>query len=169
MKIQHQVIVSLGTNQGNKLENILNCVQLINEKIGSVVRISKLYETPSWGFESDAFYNCALLVETPYEPAQVLEFALMIEHEMGRIRKEQLGYQARIIDVDLIFFEDRIINTDTLQIPHPLLQERKFVLMPVLDLGISWKHPVLNQTIAALLENCSDDSNCVVVQKLELN
>ncbi len=169
MKLQHQVILSLGTNQGNKLENILNCVQLISEKIGKVTRISMLYETPSWGFESDAFYNCALSVMTALEPIQVLELALSIEQEMGRIRKEQLGYQSRIIDIDLIFFEDKIVDEDSLQIPHPLMQGRKFVLMPLLDLNISWKHPILNQTIATLLENCPDDSNCKVVQKLGID
>ncbi|MGA9638486.1 2-amino-4-hydroxy-6-hydroxymethyldihydropteridine diphosphokinase [Flavobacterium sp.] len=169
MKLQHQVILSLGTNQGNKLENIEHCIQLINKKIGRVTQISKLYETPSWGFESYAFYNCALSVISSCEPIKVLETALAIEQEMGRIRKEQLGYQSRIIDIDLIFFEDRIITTDTLQIPHPLLQERKFVMMPLLDLDIPWKHPVLNQTIATLAENCSDNSNCMVIQNLKIN
>ncbi|WPR72772.1 2-amino-4-hydroxy-6-hydroxymethyldihydropteridine diphosphokinase [Flavobacterium sp. NG2] len=169
MKQQYQVILSLGTNQGDKLENILHCIQLITERIGVVIQVSKLYQTPSWGFESDPFYNCALSVLTTHEPTHVLELALMIEQEMGRIRKEQLGYQARSIDIDLIFFEDKILDTDTLQIPHPLLQERKFVLMPLLDLDIPWRHPILNQTMADLLENCSDDSNCVVVQDIVIH
>ncbi|WP_366186694.1 2-amino-4-hydroxy-6-hydroxymethyldihydropteridine diphosphokinase [Flavobacterium ovatum] len=167
MKLEQKVVLSLGTNQGDKLGNILFCIQLIKEKIGVVTQVSKLYESPSWGFESDAFYNCALEVKTTQSPSGILKNALSIEQEMGRIRKEQLGYQSRIIDIDLVFFGEELIDTVDLQIPHPLMQERKFVLMPVSDLKIQWKHPVFNQTITSLLENCQDQSDCVVVQEID--
>jgi 2-amino-4-hydroxy-6-hydroxymethyldihydropteridine diphosphokinase len=167
MKLEQKVVISLGTNQGDKLGNILFCIQLIKENIGAVTQVSKLYETSSWGFESDAFYNCALEVETTQNPIEILNNALSIEQEMGRVRKEHLGYQSRIIDIDLIFFGEEVINTLDLQIPHPLMQERKFVLLPVSDLNVQWKHPVFNQSIKSLLENCQDESDCVVVQEID--
>ncbi|WP_418264819.1 2-amino-4-hydroxy-6-hydroxymethyldihydropteridine diphosphokinase [Flavobacterium faecale] len=167
MNLEQKVILSLGTNQGDKLGNILFCIQLIKEQIGEVTQVSKLYETPSWGFESDAFYNCALEVATIQSPLEVLKKALSIEQEMGRVRQQQIGYQSRIIDIDLIFYGEQVIHTEELQIPHPLMQDRKFVLMPILDLNIQWKHPVLNKTIESLVGNCKDSSECLVVQDID--
>ncbi|MDG2432151.1 2-amino-4-hydroxy-6-hydroxymethyldihydropteridine diphosphokinase [Flavobacterium sp.] len=166
MKSQHQVVLSLGSNQGNKLETIEVCIALIHKEIGTVIQVSKIYETPSWGFESAAFYNCALVLHSFHTAQKVLNLALKIEKKLGRIRNNQAGYQARIIDIDLIAFDEEIINTDKLQAPHPLLQNRKFVLMPFLDLGIQWKHPVLHKTVAELLESTTDSSTCTVVTKV---
>ncbi|MCG9791449.1 2-amino-4-hydroxy-6-hydroxymethyldihydropteridine diphosphokinase [Flavobacterium algicola] len=166
MEDGQKIVLSLGTNQGNKLENILYCIQLIKERIGIVTQVSRVYQTPSWGFESDVFFNCALEVETKNSPHEILTIALSIEEDMGRIRKIQEGYQSRIIDVDLLFYGDEIINTDKLQIPHPLMQDRKFVLLPVSDLNLEWIHPILMQSIGDLIKNCSDSSECIVVQAL---
>lgn len=167
MKFKESVVLSLGTNQGDKLGNILFCIQLIKEKIGEINMVSKLYETPAWGFESAVFYNCALEVLTNQSPLEILRNALSIELEMGRTRSLELGYQSRIIDIDLVFYGEEVIQTDELQLPHPLMQKRKFVLMPVFDLNKSWKHPVLGQTIVDMLEQCEDESDCVVVQDID--
>jgi 2-amino-4-hydroxy-6-hydroxymethyldihydropteridine diphosphokinase len=167
MKSQHQLVLSLGSNQGNRLQNIEECLQLIHQKIGTVIRVSKLYETPSWGFDSDAFYNCALLVHTDTSAAVVLEQVLSIERQLGRVRGEVSGYQSRIIDIDLIAFDSEIIHSETLQIPHPLLQDRKFVLLPMLDLNLEWTHPVFQKTIPELVAITPDQSDCVVVQDLK--
>lgn len=86
MKSQHQVILSIGTNQGNRLENVERCIQLIHQEIGTVVKVSKVYETPSWGFDSEAFYNCALVLHTSHTSHLILEQALRIEKKMGRVR-----------------------------------------------------------------------------------
>ncbi|AWG20287.1 2-amino-4-hydroxy-6-hydroxymethyldihydropteridine diphosphokinase [Flavobacterium faecale] len=166
MKEGKKIVLSIGTNQGDKLENIVQCIQLIKEKIGMVTQVSKIYQTPSWGFESDPFFNCALELVSNKTPIETLELALAIEQEMGRTRSEQLGYQSRIIDIDLILFGNEVVDSEQLQLPHPLMQERKFVLLPLTDLNLDWEHPILKQSIPVLLENCSDQSECVVVQAL---
>ena len=167
MKSQHQVVLSLGSNQGNKLENIKECITLIHKEIGTVIQVSKLYETPSWGFESDAFYNCALVLHTFHTAQKVLNLASKVEKKLGRIRNDKSGYQSRMIDIDIIDFNEEIIATDKLQVPHPLMQNRKFVLLPFLDLEVNWKHPVLHKTAAELLELSPDESNCKVIGDLE--
>nr|WP_314864584.1 2-amino-4-hydroxy-6-hydroxymethyldihydropteridine diphosphokinase [uncultured Flavobacterium sp.] len=167
MKSQHQVVLSIGTNQGNRLENIERCLQIIHHEVATVVKVSKLYETPSWGFDSDAFYNAAILVHTFDSPAAILSKILQIEQQMGRVREEVLGYQSRVIDIDIIAFDSEIIKTEQLQVPHPLMQERNFVLKPMLDLNLEWIHPVLNQTVVELLSATEDISECVAVQSLE--
>ena len=110
MESQNQVVLSLGTNQGNRLENIEKSLELIHQEIGTVIKVSKLYETPSWGFDSDAFYNCVVLIHTFSPAAKILDEILKVEKRMGRVRDEVLGYQSRIIDIDLITFNEEVIN-----------------------------------------------------------
>jgi deoxyguanosine kinase len=167
MKVQHQVVLSLGSNQGNRLENIENCIDLIHQEVGTVIRVSRLYQTPAWGFESDAFYNCALVLHSAASAQKILNQVLKIEKQLGRVRSAQQGYQSRVIDIDLIAFDQEIIQSEKLQIPHPLMQERKFVLLPMQDLNLDWKHPVFKKTIAELLEISPDQSVCEVVQDLK--
>jgi deoxyguanosine kinase len=167
MKAQHQVVLSIGSNQGNRLENVERCIELIHLEIGTVIKVSKLYETPSWGFESDAFYNCALVLHTYSTAHKILTQVLKIEKRLGRLRNAEQGYQSRIIDIDLIAFDAQIIETEKLQIPHPLMQNRKFVLMPFQDLNLDWEHPVFKKTIPDLLLVTPDQSICTVVQELE--
>lgn len=167
MKAQHQVILSIGSNQGNRLENIKHCIRLIHQEIGTVIKVSRVYETPSWGFESDDFYNCALVLHTFDTAHKILSQALKIEKKLGRIRGAEKGYQSRIIDIDLIAFDEEIINSEKLQIPHPLMQNRNFVLLPVQDLNLDWKHPVYDKTISELLESSPDLSVCEAVHNLE--
>ena len=167
MKSQHQVVLSLGSNQGNRLENINHCLEFIHQEIGTIIKISKVYETPSWGFESDAFYNCAVVIHTFNSANKVLNQALKIEKKLGRIRSEEKGYQSRVIDIDLIAFDDEVIATEKLQIPHALMQNRKFVLLPFQDLDLHWEHPILKKSIALLLQESLDDSSCEVVHNLE--
>lgn len=167
MKSQHQVVLSIGSNEGNRLTNIQSCIELIHQEVGTVIQVSRLYETPAWGFESDAFYNCALTLHTSLSAQKILNQVLKIEKHLGRIRTNQQGYQSRIIDIDLIIFDDQIIKSDKLQIPHPLMQNRKFVLLPVQDLNLDWKHPVFQKTIAELIAITPDESICTVVQDLK--
>lgn len=166
MELQHQVILSLGTNQGNRLNNIELCLGLIHQEIGTIIKVSKLYETPSWGFESEAFYNCCLVLHSSKTAEQILEQVLLIEKKLGRIRNENVGYQSRIIDIDLIAFDCEVIHNDHLQIPHPLMQNRKFVLLPFQDLNLDWQHPILKKTIPELLQITTDESVCKVVKEL---
>ncbi|BDU24816.1 MULTISPECIES: 2-amino-4-hydroxy-6-hydroxymethyldihydropteridine diphosphokinase [unclassified Flavobacterium] len=167
MKLQHQVVLSIGSNQGSRLENIQKCIDLIHQKVGTVIQVSKLYETPAWGFESDAFYNCALLLHTNSSAQKILNQVLKVEKELGRIRLNQKGYQSRIIDVDLIVYDNEIIDSEKLKIPHPLMQNRNFVLLPMQDLKLNWKHPILQKTITELIAVTPDESVCTIVQDLK--
>ena len=167
MKSQNQVVLSLGTNQGNRLRNIEKCIDLIHQEVGTVIKISKLYETPSWGFDSDAFYNCALVLHTFLPANAVLTKILGVEKQLGRVRNSVSGYQSRIIDIDLIAFNEEVIETEDLQVPHPLMQNRNFVLLPMLDLNLNWMHPVFHKKIGELLEISPDLSDCTIVRKLE--
>ena len=167
MKVQHQVTLAIGSNQGNRLENIEHCLQLIHQEVGTVVRVSSLYESPSWGFESDAFYNCAVLIHTFSEAEVVLNQILELEKTLGRVRLNLEGYQARLIDIDLIFFDDEVIATDNLQVPHPLLQERNFVLLPLADLKLDIVHPILKKTVKELIAISTDASVCTNIGALK--
>ena len=168
MKSQNQSILSIGSNQGNRLETIQKCIQLIQLEIGTVFSVSKLYESPSWGFESDAFYNCAIAIHTHKSPQKVLSGILKIEKQLGRIRTSQDGYQPRIIDIDIISFENEVINTASLVIPHPQMQKRLFVLLPMKDLQLEFVHPVMNKSTQELIDSCEDKSSCKVVSNLDL-
>jgi deoxyguanosine kinase len=167
MELQHQVILSLGSNQGNRLKNIELCLELIHKEIGTIIKVSKLYETPSWGFDSEAFYNCVLILHSSKSPEKVLEQALEVEKKLGRIRNVSGVYQSRIIDIDLIAYDSEIIDIDHLQIPHPLMQNRKFVLLPFQDLNLNWLHPILKKTIPELILITPDESVCEIVQELK--
>jgi 2-amino-4-hydroxy-6-hydroxymethyldihydropteridine diphosphokinase len=168
MKSQHQVVLSIGTNQGNRLENIESCLQLIHHEVATVVKVSKVYETPSWGFDSEAFYNIAIVVHTFDSAAEILSKILEIEQQMGRVREDTLGYQSRIIDIDIVAFDNEIIATDQLQVPHPLMQDRIFVLKPMLDLNLEWIHPVFQKDVAELLFETKDKSECIAVQSVDI-
>jgi len=167
MKSQHQVVLSLGTNQGNRHRNIEDCIQLIHQEVGTVIKISNLYETPSWGFDSDAFYNCTLVLHTYRSANKILSKILKIEKQLGRVRGNVAEYQSRIIDIDLIAFDEEIIDLEKLQVPHPLMQDRNFVLLPMRDLNFDWTHPVYNKKIPELIEISADKSVCSIVQKLK--
>jgi 2-amino-4-hydroxy-6-hydroxymethyldihydropteridine diphosphokinase len=166
MKKQNQVILSLGSNVGNRLQTIELAIACIHETIGTVVKVSSLYETPSWGFESDFFYNCALILQTHKSAQKILDEVLILENSLGRTRHEELGYQARTIDIDVIAFNEEIIQTDQLQVPHPQMQNRLFVLLPMRDLNLDWRHPILQKYLPELVKLSDDKSSCKFVSKL---
>ncbi len=165
MNAQNTVVLSLGTNLGNRLQNVETAIALLHAKAGTVVKVSALYETPSWGFESTPFYNCALVIHSQKEAKLLLEACQGIEIEMGRTHSKP-GYEARIIDIDVIAYNEEIISTTNLQVPHPLMQDRLFVLLPMRDLQLDWRHPILQKHLPDLLQAAEDKSNCVLVQKL---
>lgn len=164
---QHQVILSIGSNQGDRWKNIHSALSAIHEKAGTVVKVSKIYETPAWGFESEPFYNCAVLLHTNKSAQDILDKTLEIERDLGRVRNHSEGYQARVIDIDLIAFNEDIISTDRLQVPHPQMQQRMFVMLPMRDLNLDWRHPILQKHLPDLLRASEDKSQCKVVGKPE--
>lgn len=163
MKSQHQVILSLGSNQGSRLEVLQQCIQLLHQEVGTVIKISTVYETPAWGFVSDSFYNCALWLHTSFSAVKVLQQVLKIEKQLGRVRTATQGYQSRTIDIDIIAFDDLVLDTEKLNIPHPLLQERNFVLLPLRDIQSDWIHPTLKKSINELISETTDTSVCQAV------
>ena len=168
MDKQHQVILSLGTNQGNRLENIERCIEYLHNEVGTVIKVSKLYETPSLGFESDDFYNCAVILHTHKSADQILEEVLVLELKLGRVRQNVEGYQARMIDIDVITFDEEIIASEKLQVPHPEMQNRMFVLLPMRDLNLDWRHPILQKYLHELVTLSEDKSNCKWVKNLDI-
>jgi deoxyguanosine kinase len=168
MTIQQKVILSIGSNLGNRFDNIQNAIQLIHDEIGIVLRVSKLYETPSWGFDSNDFYNCTLLLHTHFSASIIRKKIKGIEKKLGRERQNSLTYLPRSIDVDIIAINEDIVNNNLLTIPHKHMQDRLFVLLPMQDLQIDWKHPILQKTIPQLIAACSDKSNCKEVSQLSL-
>jgi deoxyguanosine kinase len=150
--------IALGSNKGDKFKNLQDAVDAIHIQIGNIKLISKVYKSPAFGFESDDFLNCCLVLESYLEPQNVLEALLHIETALGRVRTKKNAYEARIIDLDIVFAENQIINTNTLQVPHPEMSKRKFVLLPLNDVASKIKHPSFDKEVAVLLSECADDS-----------
>lgn len=148
-----KVFLGLGTNLDNKEENIGNAIKYIEELIGKVVSQSALYITEPWGFESDnTFINAVVAVETSLAARDVLDATKKIERLMGRTYKSvNRQYKDRIIDIDILFYDDLVINEDDLIIPHPLMQERLFVMQPLSEIAPGFVHPVLKKSIKELL------------------
>ena len=151
MKSQNTVLLSLGTNMGDKLENLQTCISVLHKTVATVIKVSNVYETPAWGFEGAVFYNCAIAIHTHKSAQKLLSEIVKVEKKLGRIKTNSTQYESRCIDIDIIAFNDEIIESDTLNIPHLHVQNRKFVLFPLLDIAPKWKHPKRNQTISEML------------------
>ncbi len=165
MKIQRITYISIGTNQGNKLENIQQAINLIADKVGAVLKVASVYETTSWGFDSNNFYNTCIKVSTYLPPEQLILRLLSIEKELGRTRKNSEGYSDRLIDLDILLFDDEIIFSKTLIVPHPRMLERKFALVPLVEIARNVIHPIEKKHLYICLENCSDTSE---ITKLDI-
>jgi 2-amino-4-hydroxy-6-hydroxymethyldihydropteridine diphosphokinase len=132
----HTVYLALGTNLGNRKAIMREAIDNIGKKVGTVMRQSSFYETEPWGFESpNLFLNACICVSTKLAPRQLLEMTQAIERDMGRIEKTVgLQYVDRIIDIDILLYDDLHINEPDLVIPHPLMEEREFVMKPLLEI-----------------------------------
>jgi len=150
--------ISIGSNLGNRLQNIQEAIFLLGSEVGNIIATSKVYESPSWGFDSSDFLNACLALETHLTPMAILEKILAIEKSMGRERLQEEGYEARNIDIDILYFDAEIIKSDHLVIPHEKLQERKFVLLPLSDIAPQKYHPVLGKDTRNLIQECKDKS-----------
>ena len=150
--------IALGSNKDDKFKNLQLAVDAIYKEIGNITLISKVYKSPAFGFKSDDFFNCCLVLESYLEAQKVLETLLEIENSLGRTRTKNNTYEARTIDLDIVFAEGNIINTKRLQVPHPEMSKRKFVLLPLNDVASKIKHPKFNKEVSMLLEECKDDS-----------
>jgi 2-amino-4-hydroxy-6-hydroxymethyldihydropteridine diphosphokinase len=146
----------LGGNLGDREANLQRAIELLDQKIGKVISVSALYETAAWGkTDQPAFLNQAVSLQTRLTALEVLEHALSIEQELGRVRKDKWG--ERLIDIDLILFGNEIINIpDKLQVPHPHMQDRKFVMEPLAEIAPDVVHPVLRETMLDICRNITD-------------
>ena len=147
----------LGTNMGNRLQNLQQAIKKIasHSETVRVIKSSCVYETAAWGkLEQDDYLNQAVKIETTLLPEQLLEVTASVETAMGRTRKKI--WEPRIIDIDIIFYNQEIIKGKKLTLPHPHLQERRFVLMPLAEIAADFTHPVFKKSVRSLLQECSD-------------
>ncbi|MBI9067736.1 MAG: 2-amino-4-hydroxy-6-hydroxymethyldihydropteridine diphosphokinase [Salinivirgaceae bacterium] len=157
----HEVYLEVGGNQGDRLELIIEVKKQIAKYIGEIVNQSSIYETPPWGFESELnFYNQIILVESNLEVSELLASIHKIELSLGRIRGTE-QYISRTMDIDILFYGIEVIDQLNIQVPHPRIQDRKFVLIPLAELNDLFVHPKLNKTINQLLLECTDTSKCL--------
>ncbi|MCT4614408.1 MAG: 2-amino-4-hydroxy-6-hydroxymethyldihydropteridine diphosphokinase [Marinifilaceae bacterium] len=152
-----KVFFLLGGNQSDRNGILTQSIAMIDREIGKVCSESSIYETDAWGFDcNDKFLNKVVVINTDFTPHEVLSKAQAIENRLGRIRKKDARYSSRTIDIDILFYDNEIINTKDLQIPHPRIQERNFALIPLLELDRNYLHPTLKKSIEQLLTECKD-------------
>jgi len=153
----NNVYLLIGGNMGDQMANLAAARNSINIECGRIVTESSIYETEAWGYkEQNAFLNQALVIQTSLQANALMDSILKIEIALGRKREIPLG--PRIIDIDIIYYNDEIINSSTLTIPHPSMAQRKFVLMPLTEIAPDYMHPILLKTNEVLLKECGDSS-----------
>jgi len=155
LEIMNDVFILLGGNVGDKSIIFELTRKLIGERIGLVTRQSSVYVTQAWGFDSELFWNQALIAKTTLNPHEILLQTQSIEKLMGRVKKST-GYEAREMDIDLLFYDDLILNTSTLTLPHPKMGDRKFVLIPLNEIAPDKYHPLIGLTVHEMLQHCPD-------------
>ena len=154
----------LGSNQGDRKVQLARAIQMIEESIGPVLGSSAMYETDAWGnTDQEDFINIALEVEHYMTPNQLLKTVNKIEDQIGRVRLAKWG--PRLIDIDIIFIEDIVVDTERLTIPHKLMHKRNFVLYPMVEIAPEFIHPVINERLSTILEDCEDETK---VRRIEL-
>ncbi|GGG90791.1 2-amino-4-hydroxy-6-hydroxymethyldihydropteridine diphosphokinase [Polaribacter pacificus] len=164
MKIQRITYLSLGSNQGNRLENLQKAILLLSERIGAVLKIADVYQTPALGFEGANFLNTCVKISTYLPPETLMSTLLDIELELGRIRASN-NYSNRTIDLDILLFDDEVIFSKDLIVPHPRMLDRRFVLYPLADIASTVKHPISKTFISKALEQCSDASEITKISE----
>lgn len=151
-----KLFLLLGGNLGNKQQTFADAAHRIEIKVGNIQQRSSLFETEPWGFESEnLFWNQVLVVDTKLSPQSALEATQQIENELGRVRHAS-QYSSRLIDIDLLFFDQTVLDTPQLQLPHPRIAERRFVLEPLAEIAPDFIHPVHRKLISQLLKECPD-------------
>jgi len=164
MVIKQKVYLSLGSNVGNRHANLQKAIFRIQQRVGSILGISSVYENPAIGFEGDDFLNIAISLLTPLHPKELLENLLQIEQDFGRVRSIGGGYSSRTLDIDIIYYGNEVIQNEDLVVPHPQMQHRNFVLKPLADIAPQFYHPVLYKDTRNLLQECRDKTSLTKVK-----
>lgn len=168
MTIEVEAILLLGSNLGDRKHTIITTCNLIEKKIGEIVMESSYYESEAWGYNDKKKYlNRAVIVNTIHSASTLLSKILDIEKSMGRKRINSNNYEARIIDIDILFYGDQILISKNLTIPHKFLHKRKFTLRPLQEIAPDFIHPKLNKSITQLLDKCEDDLHVELYEKSE--
>jgi 2-amino-4-hydroxy-6-hydroxymethyldihydropteridine diphosphokinase len=150
----------LGGNIGDREKALSHAIQKISEQVGDIQAKSTIYETEAWGVENQqAYLNQCIKVKTDLKATELIDVLLLIEKELGRERTINQIYEPRTIDIDILFYNNDIINESKLLVPHPRLHLRKFVLIPLEEIASNYLHPLLNKTIFNLLSECEDTSD----------
>lgn len=151
------VYLGLGTNIGNRRGNLVKAAALLAERVGDILALSGFMETEPWRFDSEnLFLNAAIKMETPLTPDELLSATQAIEREMGREKKSDGTYHDRVIDIDILLYDNRVIEHPGLIVPHPLMQERLFVMAPLAEIAPFERHPLLGQTFMELADSLRD-------------
>jgi 2-amino-4-hydroxy-6-hydroxymethyldihydropteridine diphosphokinase len=160
--------VLLGTNKGSKLINLQQALsQLVVSKI-KPLHLSAIYETAAWGnTNQDSFFNAVIKIETKLNAHQLMELLLTIETKMGRVRNE-LKWQPRLIDLDILYFNDEVITSDFITVPHLFLHKRRFTLIPLVEIAATFIHPILKLSNQQLLDICEDNSEVIKLDNIHL-
>lgn len=162
----HKVFIGVGGNIGDKQKNFTHVRSLITKRLGKILNESSIYETPPWGFHSEyLFWNQVMIIETILEAEELLWRIKEIEAMFGRTDDENARYSNREMDIDILYFDQAFFETKELIVPHPRIHERKFVLIPLVEIAPDFKHPLLRMTHVTLLENCRDKS---IIRKVVL-
>lgn len=150
------IYLSLGSNLGNRKQHLEDAVKLISSQVAAPEKLSRVYESEPWGFTSKhRFCNCCLSLHTMLDPLPLLDLLLRIENEMGR-KRAGAGYSDRVIDIDLLLYDDLHLDLPGLKLPHPSMGDRRFVLLPLAEIASELLHPVSRLSVAKMLEDCSD-------------
>lgn len=149
------VYIQLGSNIGERESFITKSMHKVEGDIGKIITASSIFETTAWGNENqNNFLNSVIEIKTPFDAFTILQKSQEIENNLGRERSDKWG--ERTIDIDILFYNNKIINTKELTVPHPLIQKRKFVLVPLSEIAPNYKHPILKKNISTLLSECKD-------------
>lgn len=163
----NEVYLSLGSNIGDRLEYLSKAIDLIGQRIGNILKKSSIYETEPWGFTTtNLFLNQVIIIYSSQSPTDILREIQLIEKDIGRI-KTGLQYSSRVIDIDILLFNDLVVESPNLIIPHPHLHKRNFVLVPLSEISPELIHPIYQITIKELTLNCLDKSYLNIYQKSE--
>ncbi|CAI8158498.1 MAG: Deoxyguanosine kinase [Bacteroidota bacterium] len=150
--------ISIGSNLGNRLAYLQKGIDACSERIGTVCVISAVVETPAVGFDGNPFLNACFSMETTLGAPKLMQELLAIEIHHGRTRSKAVGYQNRTLDLDLLFYDDLVVTDETLTLPHPSMQKRRFVLQPLNEIAPNKEHPILKKVTTLLLAECKDNS-----------
>ncbi len=154
----NSLILLIGGNEGNRIENMHDAKVLIQERIGEIEISSSYYESEPWGFEHQQnFINQIIEVSTDLLPFEILKIGQCIEKELGRKPKTKIGYEGRTMDIDILFYNRATVTMPDLIIPHPKLHERKFTLLPLNEMWKNYIHPVFKKSVTILLDECDDN------------